>query len=77
MKIDFRHRSNLYLNSNHTIAAIMSMSVTNSHRPAHAYRKLPEFAIKHVDHNETFYTISERTDELFIVDRCQLLLNTI
>jgi len=24
----------------------MSMSVTNSHRPVHAYRKLPEFAIK-------------------------------
>jgi len=49
------------------------MSVTNSHRPLHAYRKLPEFAIKlqkqklfKPDHSETYYTISERTEELLI-----------
>jgi len=56
------------------VCIITKPTVTNIHRPVRAYRKLPEFAIKlqkqklfkRVDHNETYYTISERTDELFI-----------
>jgi len=41
---------------------LTSPTVTNSHRPVHAYQKLPEFAIK----LQLSYTISESTDELFI-----------
>jgi len=62
MKITFKHRSNLYLNCNRTSSvyrcnnanvsyqqptyASSQNQVTNSHRPVHAYRKLPEIAIK-------------------------------
>jgi len=80
MKISFKHRSNLYLNCNRTSSvyhcnnvnvdyqqptcASSQNQVTNSHRPVHAYRKLPEFAIM----NYLFFKI---------VNRSQLLLNTI
>jgi len=39
------------------------MSVTNSHRPVHAYRKLPEFALK-LQKQKLFKRVI--TDKVFI-----------
>ena len=66
MKIDFKHRSNLYLNCNRTSSVYRCnnvMSVTNSHRPVHAYRKLPEFALK-LQKQKLFKRVI--TDKVFI-----------
>ena len=45
MKINFKHRSNLS-KCLYTWLAVCTQTVSNSHRPVNAYRKLPEFAIK-------------------------------
>jgi len=79
MKISFKHRSNLYLNCTRTSSVYRCNNVSvNYQHPTCAssqnqqlptvtdqcmHIQLPEFAIKH---NETYYTISECTDELFI-----------
>jgi len=83
MKIDFKHRSNLYLNCNCTISVYRCNNVNVSYQQptcaSSQNQQLPtitgqcihieSYSIEcdhNVDHNDTYYTISERTDELFI-----------
>ena len=62
MKIDFKHRSNLYLNCN----ILQSVAWSLVKLKTELDRSYSIECDHHIDHNETYYTISERTDKLFI-----------
>jgi len=80
MKINFKHRRNVYLNCNRTSSVYRCNNVNVSYQQptcaSSQNQQLPtvteldqSYSIEcdhHINHSETYYTISERTDELFI-----------
>jgi len=74
MKIDFKHRNNLYLNCNRTSSVYRCNNVNVSYQQSPTGDQCMHIELDrsysiecdhHIDHNETYYT-SERTDELFL-----------